>query len=57
MKVDTNKCLHCGGCVGCCPQNAISLCDYVLTFSDACNRCGRCVRLCPVGALSMEAKE
>ena len=24
MKVDYHRCLHCGGCVGSCPQNAIS---------------------------------
>ena len=57
MLVNTNKCLHCGGCVGCCPKNAIFLCHTILTFNDHSNRCGRCVRLCPVGAISMEGKQ
>ncbi len=57
MIVNTNKCLHCGGCVGCCPKNAIFLCDTILTFNEDCNKCGRCVRLCPVGAIFMEGKE
>lgn len=57
MIVDQNKCLHCGGCVGSCPQNAIFLHDFYLTFSDKCNRCKRCVNLCPVGALSLEEKQ
>ncbi|MDD2626286.1 MAG: 4Fe-4S binding protein [Candidatus Methanomethylophilus sp.] len=56
MIVDQSKCLHCGGCVGSCPQNAIFLNDCVLEFSNKCNRCGRCVKLCPVAALELEAK-
>lgn len=55
MKVDYNKCLHCGGCAGSCPQNAIYLNDYILEFNDKCNGCGRCIKICPVGALSKEA--
>ncbi len=54
MKVDVNKCLHCGGCVGSCPKNAIFLNDFVLEFNEDCIKCGRCVKLCPVAALSME---
>lgn len=52
--VDFYKCLHCGGCVGSCPKNAIYLNDYVLQFNDKCNSCGRCVKICPVAALRME---
>jgi len=54
MKVNYDKCLHCGCCVGSCPKNAIYLNDYVLEFSKDCNKCGRCVKLCPVAALTME---
>ena len=36
MNVDVNKCLHCGGCVGSCPKNAIFLNDFVLEFNDDC---------------------
>ncbi len=57
IKVDQMKCMHCGGCVGCCPKNAIFLNDFYLTFNDKCINCGRCVNLCPVGALSMEGKK
>lgn len=56
MKMNVEKCMHCGACAGSCPQNAIFLHEVVLTFSDACNRCSRCVRICPVGAIRMEAK-
>lgn len=54
MKVDVCKCLHCGGCVGSCPKNAIFLNDFVLEFNKDCIKCGICVKLCPVAALSME---
>jgi ferredoxin len=54
IAVDVNKCLHCGGCVGSCPKNAIFLNDFVLEFNSDCINCGICVRLCPVGALSKE---
>lgn len=52
--VDFGKCLHCGGCVGSCPQNAIYMNDYILEFNDDCNSCKRCVKLCPVAALRLE---
>jgi len=56
MKVNYYRCLHCGGCVGSCPQNAIYLNDYILEFDDTkCNNCGRCIKLCPVEALSRGA--
>lgn len=55
MKVNYYRCLHCGGCAGSCPKNAIYLNDYVLEFNnEICNGCGRCIRLCPVAALSKE---
>ena len=53
IKVDTNKCLHCGLCVGSCPHNAIFMNEVTLEFNDDCTSCGRCVKLCPMGALEM----
>ncbi len=52
ISVNVDKCLHCGGCVGSCPKNAIFLNDFVLEFNEDCIDCGRCVKLCPVGALT-----
>jgi ferredoxin len=57
MIVSIEKCMHCGACVGTCPQNAIYLNEIVLVFNDKCNRCGRCVKMCPVGAITMEGKK
>lgn len=56
MIVIIDKCMHCGACVGTCPQNAIYLNDVVLSFNENCNKCGLCVKTCPVGALQLEAK-
>ncbi|HKM13888.1 MAG TPA: 4Fe-4S binding protein [Candidatus Methanomethylophilaceae archaeon] len=52
--VNFDKCLHCGGCVGSCPQNAIYMNDYIIEFNDNCNSCKRCIIICPVAALRME---
>lgn len=57
MIVSIEKCMHCGACVGTCPQNAIYLNEIVLVFNDKCNRCGRCVKMCPMGAITMEGKK
>ena len=57
MIVSIEKCMHCGACVGSCPQNAIFLNEIVLEFNENCNKCGRCVRICPAGALKMEGKK
>jgi NAD-dependent dihydropyrimidine dehydrogenase PreA subunit len=57
MIICVEKCMHCGACVGSCPENAIFLNEIVLEFNDKCNRCGRCVRICPSGALKMEGKK
>lgn len=56
MIVAIEKCMHCGACVGSCPENAIFMNDVLLEFSSDCTRCGRCVKTCPVGALRMEGE-
>ncbi len=58
MLIDKFKCLYCGGCVGTCPQNAITLMEVnIVVDEDACNRCGTCVKFCPVGALKLEGEK
>ncbi|MDD3492787.1 MAG: 4Fe-4S binding protein [Candidatus Thermoplasmatota archaeon] len=49
--VNHYQCLHCGGCVGLCPVNALTLYELHLEVSEACTECGICVKFCPVGAL------
>ncbi len=51
--VDQEKCMHCGACVGTCPENAMFLKEYIVEINDECTGCGLCVNTCPVGALEM----
>ncbi len=52
-KVDTKKCLVCGGCISICPQNAISwYANKALVDEEMCISCAICIRTCPVGAIS-----
>lgn len=58
MKINLDKCLYCGGCVGVCPQTALELQETVLNVNPKkCTECGICVRFCPVGALSLEGRK
>jgi len=54
MSVDKKLCLHCGACVGTCPENAIFLNDTIIEFYDNCKKCGVCTKVCPVGAIDMK---
>ena len=38
LMVSMNNCLHCGACVGACPNGG-----------KTCTACGRCIRACPRG--------
>jgi ferredoxin len=52
MKVNRNKCLYCGGCVGICPVNALELEEVTLKVDEGkCTKCGLCVKFCPVAAI------
>lgn len=51
VSVIKQKCLYCGGCVGLCPTDALTLEETYLVISDACIDCGICISFCPVGAL------
>lgn len=51
MTVDDMMCMHCGACVGTCPENAMFLNEVFITINEDCNQCGLCMRVCPVGAM------
>ncbi len=37
------NCIHCGGCLGVCPNGAISICNNTYQVNEErCTRCGRC---------------
>ncbi len=51
VKINRDKCMYCGGCVGLCPVNALTLQEVRLVVSNKCTECGICIQFCPVGAL------
>lgn len=50
-EVREEACLDCGGCLGICPHEALSLFEGRIRVLDTCTECDLCVRLCPVDAL------
>lgn len=58
LKIDLEKCVGCGSCVGACPFGVLSL-DGAgkASVSEACTACGSCVEACPVGALELDRGE
>jgi ferredoxin len=55
LLIDRNKCCYCGGCVGVCPKDALTLMETYISADEAkCVSCGACVKFCPVDALKLE---
>lgn len=51
IAIDVENCMHCGACVGTCPNNALFLHDLTVAADQKCKGCGICMRVCPVGAI------
>jgi len=50
-------CLHCGGCVGVCPEGALTLEETTVVVDESkCVGCTKCKMFCPVGAITMTKK-
>lgn len=52
MKIDQDKCLHCGACAANCPVQAIKEKDGKFEIGEECVECGACAANCPAGAIS-----
>lgn len=55
MQVENALCADCGGCVGSCHVDCITILDRTLTIGAQCDECNVCVLICPTGALTAEA--
>ncbi|MCD6549840.1 4Fe-4S binding protein [Candidatus Micrarchaeota archaeon] len=54
VKIDTDKCIYCGACVGVCPVLALRLKDVVVEWDpEKCVYCGNCEQICPAGAIKV----
>lgn len=51
--IDPTRCTCCGLCVDLCPEQAISLNDFVTINSSQCTGCNSCVNECPNKAISL----
>ncbi len=55
-KINQEKCLKCGACIGACPVEAISFKgNEVVIDKEKCISCGTCTAVCPVGAPEVDA--
>ena len=50
------ECIHCGRCIGTCPNGAIGKENPAMINHDKCTGCGECTMVCPVGALILKGK-
>ncbi|MEI6127379.1 MAG: 4Fe-4S binding protein, partial [Pseudomonadota bacterium] len=51
VRIDTTKCVACGGCIDLCPKTAIKMTDDKVTvIAEKCVECKICVQVCPVSA-------
>jgi Fe-S-cluster-containing hydrogenase component 2 len=54
VRIDTEKCTNCCGCVDFCPMTAIVMIDDVVQIdSEVCMECEVCTKICPMGAVSV----
>ena len=54
-KIDSGKCIKCGNCLNCCPNDAIY--PSINIDEKKCIGCGVCVQKCPTGAIRTEEKD
>jgi electron transfer flavoprotein alpha subunit len=51
IKIDSIKCVGCGGCIDLCPVIAISMINDVVTINgELCTECKICMKVCPMRA-------
>lgn len=56
IKVDIQKCIGCGKCVGSCPMKNLSIENSFAKARDRCTMCYRCINTCPKQAITLLGK-
>ena len=57
IDADKRLCLRCSGCVGVCPEAALTLREHGIECDpERCIRCRICIDFCPAAALSLRSK-
>ncbi|MDE6203662.1 MAG: 4Fe-4S binding protein, partial [Lachnospiraceae bacterium] len=56
IKIDRQKCIGCGKCVGLCPMNNLSIDRDLVWAGDQCTMCYRCINTCPKQAITLLGK-
>ena len=55
VKINSDLCTVCGGCIDLCPTIALSMVnDVVVVNNDTCTECKICVKVCPMRAPYVE---
>lgn len=57
LKIDADKCIGCGKCVGLCPMENIGLNYGLAQAYDKCTMCYRCINICPKQAITLIGKQ
>lgn len=57
LKIDTDKCIGCGKCVGLCPMKNLYLKNEKAVSGSRCTMCYRCANKCPTQAITLLGKE
>ena len=59
VKVDKEKCIHCGACISVCVVNAITIDKKTREVKfdvEKCIGCGVCIKACPTKAISLSSQ-
>ncbi len=56
VKIDTQKCVACGKCVGLCPMKNLNIEDNAAKAGNGCTMCYRCINICPKQSITLLGK-
>lgn len=56
VKINPEKCVGCGKCVGLCPMKNLELVQSTAKAGDRCTMCYRCINTCPKQAITLLGK-